>query len=363
MSHLRTFRPIACGVARRTTARRSAILVAFVTSLCFPVQLFGQGVGEARGVSGMVRDAKSHDPVVGARVDLVAESGLAAPTAYSNENGEFHFFARDGDYQIMVTKIGYEKSQVSVSIVGGHSTELNIDLRPAASDSGASGPEKDLPGTISAHELSAPSNARDDYAKGKDLMTRKDYDGAIESFQKATREFPDFYEAYARMGVAQYMAGHANDARTSLQKSIDLSNSKYSDALFDLADVYNDIGNYSGAEPLARQVIALNESSWHGYFELSRALLGLKRYPDAEQSAQKCIGLVPQNRQIYIILTNIHIGMHDYPKAVSDIDAYLQLDPNGPTSEAMRSTRSQLARAIADSKKNRGPSKSSEKPQ
>jgi tetratricopeptide (TPR) repeat protein len=346
-----------CGSVRHAIAHFAVFSVLF---LFCAVRTGAQG--ESRGVNGSVRDASSHDPVVGARVDLVSERGLAAPTTYTDENGEFHLFVGDGDYQIVVNKMGYQKTTVSISIVGGHSTELNVDL-PRSSSSPSADSENTRPGTVSAHELSAPSNARDDYAKGKDLMTRKDYDGAVEAFQKATREFPDFYEAYARMGVAQYMAGHANDARTSLQKSINLSNSKYSDALFDLADVYNDLGNYSGAEPLARQVVALNESSWHGYFELARALLGLKRYSDAERSAQKCVGLNPQNHQIYIILTNVHIGMHAYANAINDIDAYLKLDPNSSSSDAMRSTRAQLAKAIADAKKNPGQSKSGQKPQ
>lgn len=338
-------------------------LIAFLAALLFsPARTACQGVGEGRGVNGLVRDAASHDPVAGARVDLVSQNGFAAPSTYTNENGEFHFFARDGDYQITVSKMGYEKAERSISIVGGHSTELGIDLSHSSSEPGLD-KETSPAETVSAHELSAPPGARDDFAKGKELMGRKDYDGAIASFQKATREFPDFYEAYARMGVAQYMAGHADDARASLQKSIGLSKSKYPDAIFDLADVYNNVGDYAAAEPLARQVVALDGSSWRGYFELARALLGLKRYADAGQSAQKCVELSPNNRPVYIILTNIHIGAHDYPSALKDIDAYLKLDPDSSTSEAMRSTRAQLARAVADAKKNQGQSKSDQKPQ
>lgn len=356
MSHANVGYPSVRAGLGRPIAPHFLLLTFLATFLFCPAQAVCQGIGTAGGVNGFVRDSGSHDPVVGARVDLMSPNGFAAPSSYTNENGEFHFFARDGDYQITVTKIGYQKAQLSLSVVAGHSNELDIDLSPTASDSGSSSGEDKTPAeTISAHELSAPSDARDDYSKGKESMAKKDFQGAVASFQKATREFPDFYEAYAKMGVAQYMAGHADDARASLRKSIDLSKSKYPDAIFDLADVYNDVGAYSDAEPLARQVIALDESSWRGYFELARALLGLKRYPDAEQSAKKCIDLAPKNQQAYIILTNIHIGMRDYPAALKDIDAYLKLDPNSSTSDAMRSTRAQVAKAIGDAKKNSEP--------
>ena len=341
------------------------LVVALLAALVFfPSAVAARVAGRNGGVSGYVRDAGSQDPVVSARVELMSENGLAAPASFTDENGEFHFgYLRDGDYRIIVTKMGYQRTEISISVVAGHTTPIEIDLKRANSDSEPStNEETKRPETISAHELSAPRKARDDYSKGQELMDKKDYDGAIAAFQKAVREFPDFYEAYARMGVAQYMTGHAADARASLQKSIDLSNGKYADALFDLADVYNDVGNYAAAEPLAKRVITLDGTSWHGYFELARSLLGLKRYPEAERNGRKCVELAPDNQRARVILTNIHIGMHDYPAAVDDIDAYLKLDSVSPTSDTLRSTRAQLARAIADAQKKSGAPPKTEKP-
>ena len=328
-----------------------AFTVAIVVLLAsFPCDLAAQGPTEAHGITGYVRDAGSHEPVVSARVDLMSSNGLAAPTVYTNENGEFHFYIGDGDYQLSVSKLGYQsQAQIAVTVLAGHSSEIEVDLMPKDSGS-SSNADSGPPSKISAHELSAPSVARESYAKGKDLMARKNYDAAIAAFEQATHEFPDFYEAYAQMGVAQYVSGHAVEARASLQKSIDLSKGKYPDALFDLAEVLNDAGDYSAAEPLAKQVIALDAASWHGYFESARAFHGLQQYKDAETNAKKAIELAPKNVQAYVILTNIHIRMHDYPSAVQDIDGYLKLDSSSPTADAMRSTRAQLVKAIADAK-------------
>jgi len=338
----------------------TALLAALVL---FPSAVAAQA-GANGGVSGSVRDAGSQDPVVSARVELMSGNGLAAPASFTDETGEFHFgYLPDGDYRIDITKMGYQKTEIAISIVAGHSTPIEIDLKRKSSDSESStNEETGRPETISAHELSAPRKARDDYSKGKEWMDKKDYVKAIAAFQKAIREFPDFYEAYARMGVAQYMAGHAADARASLQKSIDLSNGEYADALFDLADVYNDVGDYAAAEPLAKRVITLDGASWHGYFEVARSLLGLKRYPEAERNGQKCVKLAPYNQRARVILTNIHIGMHDYPAAVDDIDAYLKLDSTSSASDTLRGTRAQLARAIADAQKKSGAPQKTQKP-
>ncbi len=309
-----------------------------------------QGITDSSQVAGFVRDAGSHEPVVSARVDLISPKGMAGPTQFTNTNGEFHFdYIKDGDYHLTIRKTGYDDAQVSISVVAGHRSNVQVDLHAKDSGSGSnSGGESGPAEKISAHELAAPDKARDDYNKGKSLMAKPDYTGAIAEFQKAIQEFPDYYEAYAKMGVAQYMAGQAVEARQSLQKSIDLSGGKYPEAMFDMADVLNDVNDYAEAEPLARREIALEEASWRGHFQLARALLGLKKYPEAERSARKCIELNGQNKGAYVVLTNIHIGMHDYPDVLEDIDAYLKLDSNSAASEQMRATRAQVAKALAN---------------
>jgi Tfp pilus assembly protein PilF len=307
-----------------------------------------QAISDSAQVVGYVRDEASHQPVVSARIDLISPNGFAAPSQYTDTNGQFHIdHVKDGDYQVTVRKMGYVNAQLSISVSGGHQSNVDVDLRAESSGSPAGSKAETRPAeTVSAHELKVPEKARDESARGKALLAKSDFAGAIAEFQKATDDFPSYYEAYSRMGIAQYMAGHAPDALRSFQKSIDLSGGKYSEAFFDLADVLNDTDDFSRAEDVSRREIALDESSWQGYFQLSRSLLGLKRYPDAERAAKKCRDLNSRNRQIYVILTNIHIKMQDFPEALQDIDAYLKLDPNSPVSQQMRATRAQVSTAL-----------------
>jgi len=323
-------------------------------SMALPAGAGNQGITDSSQVAGFVRDAASGDPLVSARVELISPGGVAAPEQFTNISGEFHFnYVKDGDYKVLVRKMGYEDGQADISVSGGHESHVDIELRAKAADSSPSPPPGSTE-TVSAHELAAPERARDDYAKGKDLIAKHDFDAAVGEFHKAIQEFPGFYEAYTKMGMAQYMSGHAAEARDSLQKSIDLSEGKYPDALFGMADVLNDVEDFAAAEPLARREIALEPSAWRGHFELSRALLGLKRYPDAEQSAKKSLELNPKNRQVYIVLTNIHIEMHAFPEVLHDIDAYLVLDPDSPTAGQMRATRASVVKALADAQGKQG---------
>jgi tetratricopeptide (TPR) repeat protein len=320
-----------------------------------------QAISDSAQVVGYVRDEASHQPVVSARIDLISPSGFAAPSQYTDTNGQFHLdHVKDGDYRVSVRKMGYVTAELNVSVSGGHQSNVDVDLRPESPNSaaGSKAGTGGRPESVSAHELKVPERAREESDKGKALMAKSDYVGAVAEFQKAIDAFPSYYEAYSRMGLAQYMAGHAAEARESFKESIDLSGGKYSEAFFDLADVLNDTDEFSQAEAVARQEIALDQSWWQGYFELSRSLLGLKQYADAERAAKKCRDLNAQNRQIYLILTNIHLGMKEFPAALDDIDAYLKLDPKSPASEQMRKTREQVTKAIENAQ-----TKASQKPQ
>lgn len=322
--------------------------------------VWAQAVSDAAQVVGYVRDEGSHEPIVSARVDMISPKGFAAPSQYTDTSGEFHFDrVKDGDYQVTVRKMGYVTAQVSVSVIGGHQSNVNFDLRRDNSGGGAnSNGNKGRPETVSTHELTVPEKARSESDKGKALMAKNDYLGAIAEFQKAVDDFPSYYEAYCRMGVAQYMSGHATEARDAFQKAIDVSDGKYEEAFFDLANVLNDAGNFADAESVAQKEVALDQSSWEGYFQLARALLGMQKYADAETNAKKSRDLNRRDRQIYVILTNIHIGMHDYPSVLQDIDAYLKIDSTSPAAAQMKTTREQVQKAMAKSE----PAGASQKP-
>jgi Tfp pilus assembly protein PilF len=296
-------------------------------------------------ITGKVSDAASHEPLAGVSVQLVVGGGkLAAPAETTSTEGQFQFSAHDGDYTILANKDGYLPAQVKVSIFASHQTNVTIDLqRQSPEGSTGTGPG----GAVSAHQLSVPNKAHEAYEKGMALMNgKKDYAGALAQFESAIREYPSYYEAYAGMGIMDYYLGDAPAAEDALRKSIDLSSGKYPDAIFDLAEVFNNIGRFADAEPAAREAIALEGSSWRGYFELARAQFGLKRPADAAENAAKARDLKPDYPLVYLVLSNIHLALHNYGSVLQDMDAYLKLVPNSPTSDQVRKTRQQVERAL-----------------
>ncbi len=317
-------------------------VVLFVAAVC--AALFAQGTGGGHVLTGHVREEGTDAPLQSVELEILSSGTRAAPSTTTGIDGEFKFGGlRDGEYFVSATKRGYETATLSVTILAGSEPPLVISMRKVGA-SASSGKPGDA---ISARQLSIPERARESFEKGRKLLYENSAPAkAIPLFERAIQEYPSYYEAYAQIGVANYRMGTAPPAEAALRKSIELSSGKYPESLFLLATLFNDQGRFQEAEPLARQAVALDDSSWHGHFELARALVGLKRPSEAEPSARRAIYLNPQNSQTFLVLSNIHLQERQYAAVVQDFDGFLKLAPTGPQSDMIRKRREQLKNAL-----------------
>jgi tetratricopeptide (TPR) repeat protein len=298
---------------------------------------------DSYSIAGTVRDDFDQHAMESVRVDLKQATGTPINSTFTNGSGEFEFSGiPNGDYTIDITVRDYEPYRETVTIERSERRGLAVFLRRPRTLA-----TTDYNGIISAHELSIPHKPYDEFEKGLRLIySKSDYKGAIVQFDRAIKDFPNFYEAYAQEGNAYIFLGQTAPAEEALKKSIALSSNQYSEAIFLLAGLLNNSQRYSEAEPIARQGIALEASSWRGHFELARALVALKRPEDAEKSAIQARELKPDNPGVYLILANIHIQLRDRVALKKDLDEYLKISPNGPEAEQARKTRDSLQEVV-----------------
>lgn len=322
------------------------ILGALLTLALGALPAFGQGRPSRRAnlaISGTVRDEGDMHALDSVRVDLKSGTGIIINTVYTREDGGFEFLnLSSGDYFLEVELQGYEPYRESISLYSGPRTGFTLSLhKPVAVEN------INNSGQVSAHQLAAPRKARDYYDKGLNLLYAKsDFSGAISQFERAIKEYPSYYEAYAQIGSAQMNLKDNTAAESALWKSIEMSGNQYSDAFVLLGGLCNNLKRYTEGEELSRKGIALDASSWHGYYELARALAGLKQPQEAEKNALQAQSLRPDNPQIFLVLANIHIQERNYPALLQDLDSYLKLSPTGPEADQARKTRDQLQAAM-----------------
>lgn len=206
---------------------------------------------------------------------------------------------------------------------------------------------KDAASQISARELRIPDKARKSFNKATKLLSEKDAAASITEFQRAIQAFPDFYEAYYKIGIAELNLHRQVDAQAAFEKSIQLSQGRYPPPHFGLGVALCLQKQFADAEGAIRRGLDLDPADAEGYFTLAWVLLNAARVPDAEKNARQATLLNANFAAAYLLLAQIHLRQGNTSALVADLDAYLRLDPSDPLSTEAAAVRAQAQQLLA----------------
>ena len=139
-------------------------------------------------------------------------------------------------------------------------------------------------GSISQLDLKAPTKARREYAKGYQLLMKKDSQGAILHLAKSIEIYPNFVAAHNALGTAYLNRGDAQQALEQFNRAI-----------------------------------ALDDHLPNSYLNLGCAQLSVQRYADAEGSLKKAAAIAPMDLPLLTALTYAEFANQDYPAVVSGV--------------------------------------------
>jgi tetratricopeptide (TPR) repeat protein len=290
-------------------------------------------------VAGNVYFGSEYNPAKSVTVTLYDQEHNLIESQTTSDAGQFRFGGlRRSTYTVDIDVTGYEHFSEDVDVSMTSDKGLAVYLKPLAKKN-----DSTLTKTVSVHELSMPSAARDLVDSGrKKLYQEKDAQSAILDFQQALTLAPTYYEAQYQLAMAQMTLGWRADAESSFRKCLELSDNKYPEALVGLGGVLLDRGDVIEAEKFIRQGLQLSPNLWLGHYELGRALMMEKHLPDALTSAEQARTLAPSVPIVYRLLSNIHLAQKDYPALLSDLDTYISLDPDSAAGLRAKQLRDQL---------------------
>jgi tetratricopeptide (TPR) repeat protein len=193
--------------------------------------------------------------------------------------------------------------------------------------------------TISVREYRIPENARAAFNQGLQRFQKYDFPGSARFFFKAIHKFPDFYEAYYQLGLAQIHLNQTDDAARSFQAAIDLSAGHYPLAEFAYALLLCNRGNLKDAERLARHGLGQNQNTPDGYVVLGVVLAHSNRLDDAEHNAREALSRSPQAYEAYLLLAYVHDQRKDYSAEIRDLDNFLAVEHSGPRANHVQELR------------------------
>jgi tetratricopeptide (TPR) repeat protein len=216
-------------------------------------------------------------------VNIRSLTGGPFVSVLTDWSGRFQVRGLDpGIYEIVVEEAGYEPTRETLQLFRGPSPPLELYLK-----AGNSSPIQRTNYAVSVRDLRIPGKARNAFERGLERLAKNDAIGGRTQFVRATTAFPDYYEAYYHMGVADLRLGREEDAAQAFQKAIDLSGGRYAWAQFALGLLLCRRGEYAEAETVIREGLEVDGRSAIGHLFLSVALFRLNRLEEAREVLER----------------------------------------------------------------------------
>ena len=314
-------------------------LAALAQDIPFPRQeMMG---GFASMVCGTVYDATGH-PADGARVEVQdLMTGRTVASTYTFANGTFEFSdLRSGHYELVVTS---GVSQVRSRLDSNGSQELSLRLPGTQVATDGIGTKS----SVSLSQMKVPGKARKVFQMAMDAFRLSHLDDAFTLVQKALGLYPDYAQALTLRGVLNLKKGDTKSAQPDLEKAVELDYSDESGYVA-LAALYNTEGKYKEALRVLDRGLSLHPNSWQGLVEEVRAQLGSSNFDDALKTIARAEKFVPAEvHYCQLFKAQALAGMKNYAASATEIEGFLQLEPNGPNSEVARKMLIKLQGAVA----------------
>jgi tetratricopeptide (TPR) repeat protein len=200
---------------------------------------------------------------------------------------------------------------------------------------------------VSVRDLQIPRKARDAFNKGTQLLAVSRPAASIPEFQHALKIFPEFYEAHYKIGLANLNLRRYPDAQAAFESSIKVSNGRYPLANFGLGLALCALKQFSEAEEAVRAGLDQVSADAAGNFTLAWILFNAGKLAAAEKSARQAVLSNSNLASAYLLLAQIHLRRSDLPAVVSELDAYLRLDPAGPHNAQAQALRKEAQQLLA----------------
>jgi tetratricopeptide (TPR) repeat protein len=200
---------------------------------------------------------------------------------------------------------------------------------------------------VSVRDLQIPGKARDAFSRGTQLLAGNQPAASIPEFQRALKIFPEFYEAQYKIGLANLNLRRYTEAQAAFESTIEVSKGRYPPANFGLGVALCTQKQYSEAEEAVRAGLDQVPADAAGNFTLAWILFNAGRLAEAEKAARQAVLSNSNLASAYLLLAQIHVRQSDLPAVVSELDAYLGLDPEGPHNAEARALRTEARQLLA----------------
>ena len=153
-----------------------------------------------------------------------------------------------------------------------------------------------------------------EFDRGQTALRNRDYNAAIQHFERYTRTRQDDASGHLMLGFALNSAGRIEEAIKEYQRSLQLEPDQ-PHVQVALAELYVSQGKAKEALPLFQKSISRADPEAEDYLYYGQALAATADYPQAESALRKSISLDGKNPQAHLELAKILRALNRYPEA------------------------------------------------
>ncbi|HXW91911.1 MAG TPA: tetratricopeptide repeat protein [Terriglobales bacterium] len=200
--------------------------------------------------------------------------------------------------------------------------------------------------TISVTSARAPTKARKEYEKGRELEQQEKWDSALMSFRKAVEVYPEYAIAWFEIGRVQARQGDLVPARQSFHQSL-AADSTFISPYLELAQLALRDRRWQEVVDSTDALLKLNPIDFpQDWFLNAAGNFYLQRLDAAETSARRGLELDGQHRvpKLEYLMGTILAQKHDYAGAIAHLRNYLHLAPHATDAETAQKQAEELER-------------------
>jgi tetratricopeptide (TPR) repeat protein len=321
------------------------IFFVIILASLFPVTTFAQrdndimAPGSVYEISGEIRSA-DNKTIENVMIRIESSTGALVEQGTADNMGRFRFIRlRPGQYKVFATATGLTASPQSVDLSrASPRVHVFLQLVPAS-------PLFRTTGNSRVVDARVPLDAQAAFEKARGAVAAKKIDEAITHLQKATRVYPDYYEAHRTLGQLYMDNSQWEKAEASLRQAVRID-PKAVPALSSLGEVYRREKKYEEAQKTLEEALKLDNNSWESNFTLGRIYWELKDIAKAGRYVARSIELQPNVAEGHLLAGNIFIRAGLPENALIEYEEYLRLAPKGEFSAQTQALVDQLKKSI-----------------
>jgi tetratricopeptide (TPR) repeat protein len=202
--------------------------------------------------------------------------------------------------------------------------------------------------TVSAANLKAPQEARDEYKKACTELKERHFDLAGQHLHKAVEIDPTYPGAWALLGQVLEAQQQIPEAKSACSQASS-ADSAYAPAYLCLSDLAGQQNDWEHSREFADRALALDPvQNAYGHFYLAVAQVHLGSLATAESSAHDAIDADHEHHipQAHLLLAQIYGSQNQLPRAADELKAYLKVAHNASNAAEIRKTLAQVESQI-----------------